>query len=267
VGGDAQVAVSFYLSGMNLNTFYLLLGAWTFLALILAPVQLRIAAPYGRHVKSSWGPAIDNRLGWMLMEIVSPVALMYWMWRGSPAVTPALYVLAGLWVLHYVNRSVIFPLRLRTRGKRIPVAIVLSAAVFNLFNGFFNGYWWGYLAGPYPGDWLRDPRFILGAVLFVGGAFVNHRSDALLIALRRPGETGYRIPQGWLFRWVSCPNHLGEIVQWFGFALMAWNLPALSFAVWTAANLIPRAVAHHRWYQAQFADYPAKRRAVVPGVW
>jgi 3-oxo-5-alpha-steroid 4-dehydrogenase 1 len=66
---------------------------------------------------------------------------------------------------------------------------------------------------------------------------------------------------------VSCPNHLGEIVQWFGFALMAWNLPALSFAVWTAANLIPRAVVHHRWYRAHFSEYPAGRRAVVPGVW
>jgi 3-oxo-5-alpha-steroid 4-dehydrogenase 1 len=251
---------------MNLNTFYLLLGIWTALAIALVPVQLRVAAPYGRHVKSSWGPMLNNRLGWILMEIVSPMALLYWMLSGNPAASPALYVLAGLWVLHYFNRSIIFPLRLHTTGKRIPLAIVLSAVFFNSVNGFFNGYWWGRLAAPYPDDWLRDPRFIAGALLFVAGVFINHRSDALLIALRRPGETGYRIPQGWLFRWISCPNHFGEIIEWCGFALMAWNLPALSFAVWTAANLLPRAVAHHRWYRTHFADYPPERKAVIPGL-
>jgi hypothetical protein len=34
--------------------------------------------------------------------------------------------------------------------------------------------------------------------------------------------------------------------------------------VWTAANLVPRAVAHHRWYRERFADYPAERKALVP---
>ncbi len=249
---------------MNLATFHLLLAIWTVLALLLVPIQLHTAAPYGRHVKSSWGPTLDNRLGWMLMEIVSPAALIFWILSGNPPTSPVLLILAGLWVLHYLNRSVIFPLRLRTSGKRIPLAIVLSAIFFNLVNGFFNGYWWGNFAGPYPDDWLRDPRFIAGALLFAAGVYINHRSDSQLIALRRPGETGYRIPQQGLFRRISCPNHFGEIVEWCGFALMAWNLPALSFAVWTAANLIPRAVAHHRWYRSHFPDYPPERKAVIP---
>jgi 3-oxo-5-alpha-steroid 4-dehydrogenase 1 len=38
----------------------------------------------------------------------------------------------------------------------------------------------------------------------------------------------------------------------------------LSFAIWTAANLIPRGVSHHAWYRRTFADYPANRRAVIP---
>ncbi len=74
------------------------------------------------------------------------------------------------------------------------------------------------------------------------------------------------VPRGGLFELVSCPNLSGEILQWFGFALMCWNLPALSFAIWTAANLIPRAISHHRWYRTHFADYPKSRRAVVPGI-
>ena len=58
---------------------------------------------------------------------------------------------------------------------------------------------------------------------------------------------------------------MGEIIEWSGFALMCWNLPALSFAVWTAANLIPRALSHHAWYRRTFPDYPPGRKAVIPG--
>jgi 3-oxo-5-alpha-steroid 4-dehydrogenase 1 len=46
---------------------------------------------------------------------------------------------------------------------------------------------------------------------------------------------------------------------------MAWNLPALSFAVWTAVNLIPRALDHHKWYKSYFKEeYPKQRKAVIP---
>jgi hypothetical protein len=45
---------------------------------------------------------------------------------------------------------------------------------------------------------------------------------------------------------------------------MCWSLPALSFAIWTAANLAPRALSHHAWYRARFADYPKQRRALIP---
>ena len=37
------------------------------------------------------------------------------------------------------------------------------------------------------------------------------------------------------------------------------------FVFFTAANLVPRAVSHHRWYQEKFDDYPA-RKAVIPFV-
>ena len=31
-------------------------------------------------------------------------------------------------------------------------------------------------------------------------------------------------------------------------------------------TLAPRAVANHRWYREKFADYPAERRVLIPGV-
>jgi 3-oxo-5-alpha-steroid 4-dehydrogenase 1 len=104
-------------------------------------------------------------------------------------------------------------------------------------------------------------------VLFGLGLIVNQVSDNLLINLRKPEEIGYKIPQGFLFNYISCPNYLGEIVQWIGFALMAWNFPAFTFLIWTAANLLPRVSGHHQWYQDHFKDYPKNRKALIPRIW
>ena len=64
---------------------------------------------------------------------------------------------------------------------------------------------------------------------------------------------------------ISCPNHFGEIMEWLGFAIIVWNIGALSFALWTAFNLIPRSLNHHKWYNNYFGNYPKKKRkAVIP---
>lgn len=147
----------------------------------------------------------------------------------------------------------------------MPVVIMLSAIFFNLMNAGLNGYWLGFSAPPYPADWMTDPRFIIGAIIFVAGFGINQAADKKLISLRKDGTKGYFIPNGGLFNYISCPNFFGEIIEWSGFAIMAWNLPALSFAVWTAANLIPRALDHHKWYKSYFKEeYPENRKAVVP---
>src|SRR5690554_201348 len=115
-------------------------------------------------------------------------------------------------------------------------------------------------------DWLTTPQFIIGSLVFIAGAIINKHSDTLLIRLRKPNETGYKIPQGGLFEYVSCPNLFGEVVQWLGFAILTWSLPGLAFFVWTFANLVPRALSHHKWYLNHFQDYPKKRKAIIPFV-
>lgn len=260
---------------MSLTNFNTLVWIWIAVALALVPIQLIFTAPYGRHTRKGWGPLIDNRLGWILMELVSPVVFAWFFldgMRGSRdnasvvSTTTPMWIFFAFWLLHYLNRSIIFPLRIHTAGKKMPISIVFSAAFFNVMNGFVNGYGLGTALEPYPESWLMDPRFVIGALLMVTGAAINLWADNRLIHLRKPGETQYVIPRGGLFERISCPNLFGEIIEWCGFAVMCWSLPALSFAIWTAANLIPRALAHHRWYRGHFADYPAERKAVIPGI-
>lgn len=87
-----------------------------------------------------------------------------------------------------------------------------------------------------------------------------------LLALRRRGTTGYSIPRGGAFRYVSCPNYLGEMLEWGGWALATWSPAGLAFFVYTIANLAPRALGNHRWYREKFEDYPEERKALIPGV-
>jgi hypothetical protein len=199
------------------------------------------------------------------MELPVLLIFSYFFFSGNAEKTLPVYFFYGLFALHYSQRIFVFPLLLRGRKKQMPLLIVLLAIGFNLFNGFFNGYWFGYLNRyHYDTSWFSDWRFITGITLFISGMYLNIASDQRLIHLRKKGNGGYYIPYGGWFTYVSSPNLLGEIIEWTGWALMSWCLPTLAFAVWTLANLIPRALDHHKWYKQTFPEYPINRNAVFP---
>ena len=226
---------------------------------------LRVPAPYGRHRRSGYGPLLSSRLSWMLMELPAVVVFAVVFFRGEHAARLVPLIFFALWQIHYVNRTFVYPRLSRSSGPSA-LATVLMAFVFNCVNASLNAYAIAYGWLRHENAWLTDPRFLIGAALFVIGFAVNLRSDAILRQLRAPGETAYRIPHGGLFGWVSCPNYLGEIVEWCGWALATWTYAGAAFAIFTIANLLPRALSHHRWYRAQFPDYPADRRALIPFV-
>lgn len=242
-------------------------ATWT--EIILAGAALLtlafIAAPYGRHSQRGWGPAVANSVGWVVMELPAVLGFLTVYLLGRHRFEAVPLALGALWQFHYVYRTFVFPTRLRTQGKRIAVAIVAMGFAFNCLNAYVVARWISHL-GKYQAQWLEDPRFIAGVLIFLAGFAVNYRADGMLIALRPPGETGYRVPRGWLYEYVACPNYFGEIVEWFGFALATWSLPGLAFALFTAANIGPRAFSNRRWYRRTFPDYPADRKALIPFV-
>jgi len=247
------------------NFYFYFNICWLAMACVIFVLAIRFKAPYGRHTSAKWGPLMDNKSGWFLMELPALLLPIYCCLTATQARGTVVWILLFAFCFHYFNRVVIFPLRIKTKGKKIPVIIVVFALIFNLFNGLNIGYFLGNIAR-YSIDWLYDIRFIAGSILFITGMLINWKSDAILINLRKPGETGYKIPKGFLFEKISCPNHFGEIIEWIGFAILTWSLPALGFAVWTIANLIPRSLNHHKWYQDTFVDYPKDRKAVLPYV-
>eukprot|EP00937_MAST-01D_sp_MAST-1D-sp2_P002656 g2656.t1 len=235
-------------------------GAASFAALMF------LKAPYGRYSKDAsplYGFKMNGTLAWVLQEAPAVlVPLAHW-WRAAREEVPlASRVLLGFFLFHYVNRTFVFPFRLRN-GKPTPFVVFLLALLFCLVNGHLQSrYLIGFAA--YDDAWLRDPRFVVGTALFWAGLAVNWHSDHVLINLRKPGETGYKIPRGGMFELVSGANFFGEIVEWTGFAIACWSLPALAFALFTFCNIGPRAAQHHQWYLSKFDDYPEHRRAVIP---
>jgi 3-oxo-5-alpha-steroid 4-dehydrogenase 1 len=250
----------------ELTVFNGLLVAWFSLALVVFAALFFVAAPYGRHIRRGWGYTIGNKLGWVLMEAPAPLvfAVCFIFGTRSGAIT---LVFLGLWEAHYLHRAFIYPFSLRGTSKRIPLSVVSFGFLFNIMNGYLNGRYIFSFSGGYGTGWLSDPRFIIGTLLFVLGFIVNRQADITLRTLRQPGESGYKIPRRYLFRWISCPNYLGEMTIWIGWAIATWSLPGLAFAFWTVANLLPRARANHAWYLRTFPDYPPERKALVPRIW
>ncbi len=238
---------------------------WMGIAAAVFILLLKVKAPYGRHTKTTWGPLISNQMGWFLMEIPSFLIILYFYLESPNIHSVYLNLVFFLWLFHYFHRALIFPFMTRTKGKKIPLVIVVMGLFFNFVNAYLNGVYMAYYFEIGSLDFWTVLRLFAGLLIFISGMFINIRSDYLLISLRKDSN-GYKIPREWLFEYVSCPNYLGEILEWLGFAILAWNLAALSFFVWTVANLLPRALANHKWYFEYFDNYPEKRKALIPWI-
>jgi 3-oxo-5-alpha-steroid 4-dehydrogenase 1 len=234
-----------------------IIAAITFAALLF------VTAPYGRHLRTGWGPTIPARLGWIIMESPAVLLFIFVYSLGESATAAAPLALLCMWQFHYVYRTFIYPFRLPKTAHQMPVSIVAMAILFNCINAYINARWISQF-GDYSDAWLSGPPFILGAMIFVIGWAINQHADLVLLRLRGPDDTGYKIPRGGMYGRVSCPNYLGEMLEWTGWAIAAWSVAGFSFAVFTIANLLPRAIANHRWYRSEFEDYPKERKAVIP---
>ncbi|KAL2773778.1 3-oxo-5-alpha-steroid 4-dehydrogenase 2 [Daubentonia madagascariensis] len=243
-----------------------LAGSATLAALGALTLYFGEPSGYGKYT-DSLVPAVARlpaRAAWFLQELPAFVVSAGILARQPCSLFgPPGTVLLGLFCAHYFHRSFVYSLL--TRGRPFPAILIFRGFLFCMGNGFLQGYYLIYCA-EYPDEWYTDIRFSLGVFIFILGMAINIHSDYILRQLRKPGEITYRIPQGGLFRYVSGANFLGEIVEWIGYALATWSLPALAFAFFSLCFLGLRAFHHHRFYLKMFEDYPKSRKALIPFV-
>ena len=211
---------------MNISPegFNLFLAVMAALAVVVFAALHFVDAGYGKFYSKAWGPAISNRLGWVLMEAPVFIAMIALWLLCSRKDSICRLVFLLLFELHYFQRSFIFPFLIKGRS-RMPLSIVLMGAVFNTLNALMQGGWLFYVspAQMYPTGYLLDPRFIAGTALFFAGMFINIQSDSIIRHLRKPGDSAHHLPQKGLFRYVSSANYFGELVEWIGFAVLPWS--------------------------------------------
>ena len=242
----------------------------SFLAIVVFICLYFITAGYGQFRTKRWGYSIDNRVAWFLMEApVFFVMLIIWCRAGFPFHLPEL-ILLGLFLVHYFQRSFVFPSLMKGHS-RMPLSIMMIGILFNVINGIMQGgglFWFPIPAYTQGASYLLRWNAIVGIIVFLFGMIVNCHSDYVIRHLRQPGDTRHYLPQAGFYRYVTSANYFGELVEWIGFAIAAANPAAWVFALWTGANLIPRAHAIHRKYHEEFGDEAVgTRRRIIPLVY
>ena len=227
-------------------------------------VLLLLSAPYGRHIRTGWGKNIPSFWAWIIMELPAVVVPIICYLQSSRPNNSYVLCCLILWQTHYIHRCFIYPIRMRMKNKSMPLSIAVLAFISNIGINYLIFRWVSTLGPTAQDNWWYSPLVFIGALLFVMGFAINRYSDHILRALRRKNETSYSIPYGFMYRFISCPNYLGELLQWLGWVFISWNLAALAFWIWSCSNLIPRALSTHRWYKENFSDYPPQRKAIIP---
>ena len=260
----------YFSTKMSEHSFNLYLIVMSAIAVVVFVSLYFVDAGYGKFYNKKWGPAVNNKLGWVLME--SPVfvaMLLLWLFsdrRGDLVRIAFLF----LFELHYIQRSFVFPFRMRGNSV-MPLSIVVMGVTFNVLNALMQGGWIFYISpdGYYGRDWLTDPRFIAGFLVFIIGMYINIQSDDIIRNLRKDGDTRHYLPKQGMFRYVTSANYFGEFVEWVGFAILTWSWSGAVFALWTFANLGPRADHIYKMYQSEFGKAldTKKVKRIIPFIY
>jgi len=166
---------------------------------------LGVEAPYGRYnqaenkdksnfiMRALSSIDVPAKAAWVIQEC--PTLLWAaWCFMSADAACKASWgncLVLLCFSAHYVNRTIIYPLR--TRGsKPIPMPVMLMAFAFC----FLNGYIQCCSLMRYMVVEVSAPTTLVGIALWATGLYLNLDSDRILRNLRSTGETGYKIPYG-----------------------------------------------------------------------
>ena len=214
-----------------------------------------VTAGYGKFATNKWGPAINNKIGWLIMEAPVFIVMCILFFCSNRYCNPVLLAIFSIFQLHYFQRSFIFPFLMKGKSK-MPLSIIIMGATFNTLNGIMQGGWLFYISPEerYPLSWFTSWQFIVGTLIFIAGFIINLQSDSIIRNLRKPGDSKHYLPQGGMYNYVTSANYFGEILEWTGFAILTWSWAGAVFVWWTIANLVPRANTIYKRYKEEFGE-------------
>lgn len=220
--------------------------------------------PYGKNYtrgKAWLKIEVNDRLAYLLANIPGPIIyiMLKVLWpRGQ------LFEISSiLYISYYIHRAIIYPFFRHKQSKPWPLESLLYFAITNFLEGSIAARIQVFETKNFP-IILQLPC----ALAFIALAIVTGYYDYYICSLRTHNDSGYRIPTGTLFKYVSGPNYLTELLMWCVYMLfVSFNMQGCAFGMWLLVNITGRAEATHAWYQSFFkSKYPQDRTAYIPFV-
>ncbi|KAM0556815.1 hypothetical protein ACHAPJ_005875 [Fusarium lateritium] len=107
----------------------------------------------------------------------------------------------------------------------------------------------------------------VGIALYTFGESMNALVHRYLSTLRSTGGTERKIPVGYGFDIVTCPNYLYEVLAWIGIILVSRDWTVIVFISIGIAQMVAWAKGKERAYRKEFGDrYKKKRYIMFPGL-
>ncbi|KAI9158348.1 steroid alpha reductase family protein [Paramyrothecium foliicola] len=154
-----------------------------------------------------------------------------------------------------------------------------SANTMPWFNIFKNsGHYWA-LSGVLCAYFIYSPSSLaakadntiidlVGLALFLFSEVFNGLIHLYLSSLRSAGGTERKIPTGYGFGLVTCPNYMFEILAWVGVLIVSRSWAVAVFLAVGGGQMCIWAKGKEYAYRKEFGDkYKKKRYAALPGIY
>lgn len=173
----------------------------------------------------------------------------------------------GLIVLHFIKREYETLFVHKFSANTMPARNILK-------NSFF--YW--AVSGALCAYSVYHPRSLaakadlpivdaIGTLIYLFAESGNALVHRYLSSLRSTGGTERKIPVGYGFEIVTCPNYMFEILAWVGVILVSRDWSVAFFIAIGALQMYDWAKGKERAYRKEFGDnYKKKRYVLLPGL-
>ena len=165
---------------------------------------------YGIFVETNYGffskislPRLNAKKGWFLMEVPS-ILVGFFFLLTTERISSTQLILCSMYCVHFIHRSLIFPLFISSHSTRLPLIPFLFGVLFHTWNGFLQVY--GNLITYHSSDYHSSFQFIFRFLIFVFGLVSNCICDYLLLFKKRDRK----LPKKFLWRYSGSANYFCE---------------------------------------------------------
>lgn len=173
----------------------------------------------------------------------------------------------GMIVLHFVKREL-----------ETLFVHKFSANTMPAYNIFKNSFFYWAVSGLMCAYFIYSPTSLaatadkpiidlVGTLIYLFGELGNASIHLYLSGLRSTGGTERKIPVGFAFSLVTCPNYMFEVLSWVGIIVASRDWSVAFFIAIGAFQMFTWAKGKERAYRKEFGDkYKKKRFVMLPGL-